>query len=402
MRLQLILYIIGAATFSVSYGQNKPDSTATERKPIEVSFLTSYYQQDGVHSPVTGGSGTEQLSNIAPVVYVYVPLDSGKAIGASAGVDFYSSASSDNIDNPYLSGNHISGASANDIRHHYTLSYSHGKHGNKHTYKLGASSEYDVTSLSGGYSFERTSTNQQRGFSAGINYFFDDWKLIYPVELRNGTVQYLSADKRHTLDLQLSQSFIINRRMNMAISIEALGQYGMLSTPFHRVYFEGQDVPSVEMLPSTRLKIPVSLRYNIHVTNWMILRTFNRLYWDSWNVQAYTAEIETPFKVAQWLRISPFYRYHVQKGSRYFAPYGAHLSTEQYFTSDYDLSGFTTNKYGMEVKLAPLFGIGRFKWFKQQTGVFKSIAFRFAWFERSDGLSAWSLTTGLDFKIHRK
>ena len=161
--------------------------------PLRSSILTSYYQQDGNHSPVTGGEGTEQLSNVAPIIYVHVPIDTVRSIDVSAGVDFYSSASSDNIDNPYLSPNHVSGASANDIRQHYSLSYSkaNNQKATKNTYSIAASSEYDVTSISGGYTFEKENAKKQREFSLGVRYFFDDWKRIYPVELRNGTTEYL-------------------------------------------------------------------------------------------------------------------------------------------------------------------------------------------------------------------
>jgi hypothetical protein len=398
IRLTLILFASANC-----FAQSDSDSSKIKLEDIEINILSSYYQQDGIHSPVTGGEGTEQLSNIAPSIYVYVPIDTLRSINIGAGVDFYSSASSDNIDNPYLSPNHVSGASADDIRHHYSFSYSKANNQKltKNTYKIAASSEYDVTSISGGYTFEKENKKKQRELSVGINYFFDDWKRIYPVELRNGTTEYLNTDKRQTLSLNFSQAFIINKKMNLSWTLEALGQYGMLSTPFHRVYFVNEELPKIEILPSLRLKIPLALRLNAHMNDRLILRTFNRIYWDSWDVKGYTFELETPIKVTDWFRLYPFYRFHVQTASTYFAASREHLSSQSFYTSDYDLSGFSSNKYGLGFKISPLFGIGRFKWLKESTMMFKSIGVRYAYYQRSDGLNAWALTAGLEFKIHR-
>ena len=153
MRLQLILFVFGCFSF-VLYGQDSTKKIKLE--PIEISLITNYYEQTGNNSPVTGGRGTETLNNIAPSLYVHIPVDSIQSWDVNAGVDFYSSASSDNIDNPYLQSNHISGASADDIRQYYSLSYSR-KNLSKHSkikYQVGASSEYDVTSLSTSIGFE--------------------------------------------------------------------------------------------------------------------------------------------------------------------------------------------------------------------------------------------------------
>ena len=44
------------------------DTTAYKAKPLaleEVNLVTSYYTQDGNHSPVTGGIGTEKVTDLA-------------------------------------------------------------------------------------------------------------------------------------------------------------------------------------------------------------------------------------------------------------------------------------------------------------------------------------------------
>ena len=59
-------------------GQQK-DSTAVGFKKrvletTEVDFLLSYYKQDGIHSAVSGGSGTENLTDITAAIVVAMPL----------------------------------------------------------------------------------------------------------------------------------------------------------------------------------------------------------------------------------------------------------------------------------------------------------------------------------------
>lgn len=401
MWMQLILTCLAIGITSLCLAQS--DSSKIHLEDIEVSILSSYYEQDGIHSPVTGGQGTERLSNIAPVVYVHVPMDSIRSIDVSAGVDFYSSASSDNIDNPYLSNNHISGASASDIRQHYSFTY--GKKNlskqSNNSFMIAASSEYDVTSLSAGYLFDKKSANKQRDFAFSGKYFFDDWKRIYPAELRDGTTEYLAQDKRHTISLSATEAFIINRKMNASITFEALGQFGILSTPFHRVYFSDQTLPKIEILPSSRVKLPLALRWNVHLTDQIIVRTFNRVYWDTWDVKGFTSELETPIKATDWLRLYPFYRFHIQSASRYFLPYGEHVTTDAFYTSDYDLSGLTSHKYGLGFSITPLFGIGRFNWGKEKIAVLKEFDVRFANYNRSDGLNAWTVTAGAKINLKR-
>jgi hypothetical protein len=79
------------------------DSTTTFKKRVlentEVDVLLSYYNQDGVHSAVNGGIGSEKLSDIQNIV-VAVPLNDDDVLTFDVGISAYTSASSSNI-NPY-------------------------------------------------------------------------------------------------------------------------------------------------------------------------------------------------------------------------------------------------------------------------------------------------------------
>ena len=95
---------------------------------------------------------------------------------------------------------------------------------------------------------------------------------------------------------------------------------GLLSTPFHRVYFSDQELPDIERLPESRLKIPLALRLNYKASDNLIVRTYYRYYSDDFGIQAHTFNLELPIYLSDVWTISPFYRYHTQSGSKYFLP----------------------------------------------------------------------------------
>lgn len=88
----------------VSFAQESDSTEVAYKKRVlestEVDFLMSYYQQDGIHSAVSGGKGMEKLSDITPTIVVSMPLNDDDVLTVDAGLSAYSSASSGNI-NPF-------------------------------------------------------------------------------------------------------------------------------------------------------------------------------------------------------------------------------------------------------------------------------------------------------------
>jgi len=62
---------------------------------------------------------------------------------------------------------------------------------------------------------------------------------------------------------------------------------------------------------------------------------------------------------------TPFVRFHTQSASDYFAGFEEHLSSEEFYTSDFDLSQLKSFKYGLGLSYAPIYGVGRAKLFKK-------------------------------------
>ena len=132
----------------------------------EVDFLFNYYEQDGNHSPVTGGIGSEKLECLTPLTIVNVPFDTVNNISVSVGLDYYTSASCDQIDRfiTSASSQYLSAASSKDTRTHFDATYSR-KNLAGTTDKgimIGYSNEFDVNSFSGGLHFNLSSRDENR------------------------------------------------------------------------------------------------------------------------------------------------------------------------------------------------------------------------------------------------
>lgn len=400
MQLRYIGLMMACAVATTAFAQNTTVPTAPSRRvrklePTEVNILGSYYSQDGDHSPVTGGIGTEQLTDVTPTIIVNVPLDTVTNLNVNFGMDFYSSASTDNIDF------NVSSASKSDLRAHLNIGISRRNSLTRITKSLiiGGSTEYDYQSLSVGAGWAQESRDGNRELSLTGMIYYDTWTLIYPEELRNGK-HLVSTNKRQSYNLSATLSQVINQKMQASLSADIVYQSGLLSTPFHRVYFREQEAAQVEQLPDQRLKYPLGLRVNYYVNDYLTSRFFYRFYSDNWGVTANTIELETPIKFGPFFSFYPFYRFHTQTAADYFAPYKEHSLSQKFYTSDYDLSGFTSHKAGIGLRYSPLSGIAKFglPFSKNKTSL-KGIELRGANYWRSDGLRAFIISTDLNFTL---
>ncbi|MDX5345874.1 MAG: DUF3570 domain-containing protein [Hymenobacteraceae bacterium] len=390
-----MLLLTCAIAFSVTAQTTVPEQQTQKLAPTEVNILSSYYSQDGDNAAVTGGIGNEHLTDFTPTVIVNVPLDTVTDLNVNFGMDYYTSASSDNVD-----PNSISSASSADTRYHLNVSYTRRNSARRvvKSVMIGGSTEYDVQSLQLGLSWSKESRNLNREFTLAGQVFYDSWTLIYPKELRGKT--WLNEKVRQSYSVSAILTQVINKRMQGAVMADLVYQTGLLSTPFHRVYFQNSDQPLVEQLPSNRFKIPLGLRLNYYLNDYLTSRLYYRFYTDDWGITANTFEVELPIKVGPFFTLYPLYRFHTQTAADYFAPYNAHIAGEEFFTSDYDLSDFSSHKAGVGLRYSPLMGIKEFGLpFSKKRSLFKSIDLRYANYWRSNGLKAYIISTDLGFSI---
>lgn len=470
------LFIFALLSGYQSFSQDK-DSTAIFKKRVleatEVDFLISYYKQDGVHSAVSGGMGSEKLTDLASNIVVSMPMSADAILTVDAGLSAYTSASSSNI-NPFNSSGASggddddkagtepygtpwlasSGASAQDALASVVINYSHSSDDRNFIWNadVAFSNEYDYTSIGFGGGVAKLFNQKNTELSLKANVYLDQWRPILPTELheydkygssflnngyfsgvtvydQNGLASnaYLPSQfkeiqsvNRNSYSLSFSFSQILTKKLQLSLFFDILQQEGLLSTPYHRIYFadkanyyigQTQYIPvyetaenvgvyrladDIERLPKSRFKLPIGVRLNYYINETFKLRTYYRYYTDNWGISAHTANIEVPIKLNDNFTVYPMYRYYTQTESKYFAPFETHLSTEKYYTSDYDLSTFSSNQYGLGATYVDIFTKAHIWKFG-----LKNIDFRYNHYDRSDTLSADIVSLAFKFVMDK-
>ncbi|WP_295674737.1 DUF3570 domain-containing protein [uncultured Mucilaginibacter sp.] len=365
-----------SAAYKPAYSQSpapKKDSTQFNPRKLrldEVNFVTSYYSQNGNHSAVTGGIGTEKVTDFANGITLnFVNTDNNNhknTLTAGLGFDLHTSASQ-----AYVSKTGASRPSGTRVYPSLDWTVENTKTGN--TFGVGAyySNEYNYKSIGADVHYSVKTDNKAGEFSAKLQGYFDNVTLIYPSELApistvipvtgrhgdgEGHRDNFGTSPRKTYSAAFEYSQIINSRLQIAFLADVVGQNGFLSLPFHRVYFSNGN-EAIEKLPSTRFKLPLGFRANYFVGDNIILRSYYRYYADSWGTRSNTANLEVAYKISPFFSISPFYRYYTQTAARYFAPYEMQSQASPYYTSNYEYAAFKSQFYGVGFRVAPPGGV---------------------------------------------
>jgi len=386
-----------------TYAQTRPepakaDSSKYQSRKLkvdEINLVSAYYHQNGNNSAVTGGIGTEKLSDFANTIDLQMSKFNKRGKKNTflfeLGVDHYTSASSDKID-----PSTISSASSADTRIYPSLNWTHSNEetGNSFGFTGSYSTEFDYQSMGAAFNLTRLSKDKNTQFDFKLQAFLDQWTVILPIELRTGNTgrggeQYDTAP-RNSFSASFSLSQVINQKFQASLILEPSYQKGLLATKYQRDYFTDGSMRA-ETLPDKRYKLPIGLRMNYFLDDRFVIRTFYRYYMDNWGIRAHTAELEIPVKINSFFSISPFYRYNNQVGTKYFAPYGEHSPSDQYFTSDYDLSTLTSDFYGAGIRFAPPKGV--FGWQR-----LNMLELRYGHYSRSTSLVSNIVSLNLKFK----
>ena len=433
-KMRKLTFILFCAYFTAGLAQETSEEEGFKKRVLEsteVEFLTSLYTQDGDNAAVSGGIGTEELTDFTPTIVVSIPLNDDDVLTIDGGISAYSSASSSNINpwdgsktaDPFTAS---SGASSSDVWANLSGTYSHSSDDRNRIWTANASvsSEYDYFSIGfgGSYSWLFNDKNTEVGVNANI--YLDTWNTIYPYELRpfanngaglnsslfrnltgNGlydpSFSEFNSETRNSYSVGMNFSQILTKNLQASLSVDFVQQEGLLSTPFQRVYFADKEdffienfqlADDVERLPDTRSKVAVGGRLNYFLNAMFVLRTYYRYYTDDWGVSSNTAKVELPIKISQKFTVYPSYRYYDQTAADYFAPYEEHLSTEEFYTSDYDLSKFNANQYGFGIRYTDIF-TGFHIW---NFGL-KTADLKYNYYKRNTGLTAHLISGGVKF-----
>lgn len=487
---KIIIVIVSLVSF-VGFSQTtNKEYTKRVLETAEVDILSSFYSQDGDNAAVTGGIGTEKLTDLATSFTVSIPLNDNDVFTVDATISAYTSASSSNLDpfdvssassggddgddddddddndkssatnskslvtnaaSPWVES---SGASKSDVWTSLNLSYSHSSDDRNTILGANASfaKEYDYTSIGVGGSLTKLFNEKNTEIGLKANVYLDTWSPVYPTELdsylddnqnlndghfegvdildqdgntidKNGVNVWspfkntlVDNKSRNTYSLSVSFSQILSKKSQISLFFDLVKQDGWLANPMQRVYFSDRDnyyignassisnytsptntdvfqlADDIERLPDSRLKIPIGVRFNQYINEVVTLRTYYRYYYDDWGIQSSTAEIELPIKISDTFTLYPSYRYYTQTAADYFAPFEQHTSTEEFYTSDYDLSEFNSNQIGIGFSYTDIFA-KRHIW---KLGL-KSIDIKYNSYKRNTGLKAGIISAGFKF-----
>jgi len=370
MKKILITIIVLCSFFG--YSQTK-DKTYKKRvlENTEVDFLASYYSQDGNNAAVTGGIGTEELTDIASNLIISIPLNDDDVLTIDANISAYSSASSSNLD-PFdsnrgndnnstsLSGSpwvESSGASKSDLWGSINLSYSHSSE-DRNTIlsgNLSFANEYDYTSFGVGGGLTKLFNEKNTEVSISANAYFDSWNPVFPIELRsylednqnlnNGffsDVDILNQDgniadknssdiwspthtkliedeSRNTYSVSLSFSQILNEKAQFSIFADIIQQDGWLANPMQRVYFSDRD--------------------NYYIGN-------------ASSISNYTSKTNTNvFQLADDIERLPDTRFKIPIGARFNYYINEVLTLRTYYRYYYDDWGINSNTASVELPI---------------------------------------------------
>lgn len=429
----IILALFGFLKLSA---QTSQDSTNVYKKRVlettEIDFLSSYYTQDGDNAAVSGGTGTEELTDVTATFVVSIPLNEDDILTIDAGVSAYTSASSSNI-NPFDDGTASpfqasSGASSGDVWSNLNASYSHSSDDRNDIWstKLSVSTEYDYFSIGFGGSYTKLFNEKNTELSISANVYLDTWNAIYPIELRpfgengnginnslftqntiTGNQNYsplfteFKDESRNSYSVGFGLSQILHKNVQGSLSIDLVKQDGLLSTPFQRVYFSDiadsfiedfQLADAIEQLPHSRFKVAIGGRLNWYLNESFTVRTFYRYYFDDWGINSHTASIEIPFKLSDKFTLYPSYRFYNQTAADYFYPYETAESNYEFYTSDYDLSKYSSNQFGFGISYIDIFTNAHIWKFG-----LKSVDLKYYKYDRNTTFNSSIITAGIKF-----
>jgi len=397
----LILFFL----FLHSIGKTQSTDSSIAKTQVlntDISLVLSYYDQDGNHSAITGGTGTEELTVFATGAAVGIDLDTTGRLLINLGIDVITSASTDNIDF------NVSSASYKDNRIWISAGYEHNFSNRRIQVGLLPSASMESDYLSFGVRAWMGYVNKPKTTRYGFSYqsYFDDLRwgrlnpdfrrpvtLVYPVELRD--TAWFDIYMRYSYTFAFDIQHDINQRMAINIAPGFSLQNGLLSTPFHRVFLKGHDKAVVENLPQNRTKFYLATQLNWFLGKRLILKPYYRFYTDDFGILAHTFALDAPVKLSPRWSIIPFGRVYTQTASKFFNPFDENLETSTFYTSDYDLSNFNSYKLGLGFSYVP------FAWLGKSNSQFKEFSLRYSYYWRTDGLYAHIISTYIDFGFRR-
>ncbi len=342
-----------------------------------LAFRLGFYDHadDGDGNPFLD----EDLTVIEPVLIYDHDVSDDFGWGFQLAYDYVSSASIDRLSNfPDQSG-----ASADNyvgVDAHFRHRLNSGKQFGWH---VGASTEYDYTSLGFGGNLAWQPDDRDATVRVSLDGYYDVVDIIHFDGTEHGD------DTRLSLTLAGAWYQILSPRTHGEFGASVAQQSGFLETPYNAVVYEdasfdpnanlannARGLEAVEMLPDSRTRVAVHGKVRTRTKPGRAWELGGRVYSDTWGISSLTLEprwYQTLIQDTLDLRVR--YRFYLQTESKY---YEEHFYTDDPAmlpgdrTQDSDLADFNTHAVG-----------GRITWHRSKK---HSLDFGVDFATRSDGL----------------
>ena len=307
------------------------------------------------------GSGNpfldEDLTVIEPVVIYDHDVSDDFGYGFQLSYDYVSSASIERLSNfPEQSGASADNYVGLDVHLRHRL-----PSGKRLGWHVGASTEYDYTSIGAGSSLAW----QPAGADATVTFSLDGFYDMVDVIRFDGSGE--GEDTRLSLTLSGNWYQILSPRTHGEFGASLAQQAGFLETPYNAVVREDDELdpnPNLanhargeeltEELPDSRTRLAVYGRVRTRTTPGRAWELGSRLYSDTWGISSIALEPRMyQTLVPESLDLRLRYRYYVQTASKYFEEHFTQADASMVpgnRTQDSDLGDFNTHLLGARLQ----------------------------------------------------
>jgi len=373
----------------LGFSQNE---TNTYKKRVlentEVDLISSFYGQDGDNAAVTGGIGTEKLTDIATTITVSIPLNEDDIFTIDATISAYSSASSSNL-NPFdasgasrgdddddddddddrsartnavgpVTGSpwiESSGASKGDVWVNGDFGYSHTSEDRNSIIGANVSfaKEFDYTSIGVGGNFTKLFNQKNTEIGLKANIYLDSWHPAYPTEIKS----YKDVNKN------LNNGFFEG--------VDILDQNGIVIdkngttvwSPFNTALIENKSrntySASISFSQILSKKAQISLFLDVVQQNGWLANPMQRVYFgdrtnyyigNASSIANYTSKENTDvFQLADDIERLPDTRFKLPIGARFNYYLNEIISLRTYYRYYYDDWGITAHTANIELPI---------------------------------------------------
>lgn len=386
---KIFLFAIILTPFIV-FSQTNEDTSKTYVKRVlentEVDLISSFYGQDGDNAAVTGGIGTEKLTDVATTITISIPLNDNDIFTIDATISAYSSASSSNL-NPFdtsgasrngddddddddkegkisalssVTGSpwvESSGASKGDVWVNGDFGYIHTSEDRNSIIGANVSfaKEYDYTSIGVGGNFIKLFNEKNTEIGIKANIYLDNWQPVYPTEIKsyNEANKNLNKGFFEGVDILDQNGTVINKTSST------------VWIPYNTTLVENKSrntySASISFSQILSKKAQISLFLDVVQQNGWLANPMQRVYFadrDNYyigtatSIANYTSKENTDvFQLADDIERLPDTRFKLPIGARFNYYINEIISLRTYYRYYYDDWGITAHTANIELPI---------------------------------------------------